>query len=79
MGMYDSVYVKCPNCGEESEFQSKSGDCFLSRYTLEDCPQDVLIDVNRHAPIFCDCGVSYLVDIKNRKAILLLNQKENTK
>lgn len=29
MGMYDSVMVRCPKCGEEHEFQSKSGECLL--------------------------------------------------
>lgn len=24
MGMFDSVWVKCPKCGTENEFQTKS-------------------------------------------------------
>ena len=35
MGMYDSVWVKCPKCGEENEFQSKSGECILGFYNLQ--------------------------------------------
>lgn len=71
MGMFDSVWVKCPECGIENEFQSKSGECALENYTLEDCPDDVLADVNRHAPCQCKCGAFYEVDIKSRKAIIL--------
>lgn len=71
MGMYDSVMVKCPKCGEEQEFQTKSGDCFLDVYTLEDCPDDVMVDVNRHSPYDCNCGEVFQVDIPTRKAVSL--------
>lgn len=69
MGMFDSVMVTCPNCYEDSEFQSKSGDCFLEVYTLEDCPEDVLSDVNRHSPHKCSCGINFEVSIPHRKVI----------
>jgi len=71
MGMFDSVYVKCPKCETENEFQSKSGDCFCLSYTLENCHEDVLSDVNRHSPCRCECGTFYEVDIENRKPIEL--------
>jgi len=62
MGLFDSVMVPCPTCGKRSEFQSKSGDCFMATYNLEDCPVEVLADVNRHAPNTCDqCGAVYRV------------------
>jgi uncharacterized Zn finger protein len=64
MGMFDSVWVKCPNCGTANEFQSKGGGCALIDYTLEDAPADVLSDVNRHAPVSCSkCGNSYKVKV----------------
>lgn len=71
MGMFDSVWVKCPNCGDENEFQSKSGECVLANYDLDNCPADVLENVNRHAPLKCECGVMYQVDIKEKKAVLV--------
>ena len=71
MGMFDSVWVRCPKCETENEFQTKSGNCFLEEYTLENCPDDVLSDINRHAPIECYyCGTSFRVDIQPRKAII---------
>lgn len=71
MGMFDTVWVKCPNCGEENNFQSKSGECILGNYDLEDAPDDVMVNVNRHAPIECDkCKCKYEVDIPNKKAII---------
>lgn len=71
MGMFDSVWVKCPNCGLEHEFQSKSGECILGNYVLDDCPDDVMEDINRHAPCTCECGASYKVDIPNKKAMIV--------
>lgn len=71
MGMYDSVMVKCPKCGEEHEFQSKSGDCFLDVYTLENCPDDVMANVNRHSPCKCDCGTTFQVDVSTRRAVVV--------
>ena len=71
MGLYDSVWVECPNCGKENEFQSKSGECNLFDYTLENCPDNVLEDVNRHSPYYCECCALYEVDIAKRKPFLL--------
>jgi len=73
MGMFDSVWVKCPNCGQENQFQSKSGDCCLRNYNLGDCPDDVLQNVNRHSPIKCDCECKYAVDINSREAVIISN------
>ncbi len=71
MGMYDTVIVNCPKCGAENDFQTKSGECILAEYTLENCPDDVMVDVNRHSPCQCDCGASFEVDVKTRKAVLV--------
>jgi hypothetical protein len=72
MGLYDTILGKCPKCGTESEFQSKSGECLLRNYDLKHCPDDVLLDANRHSPNYCDgCGSYYEIDIKNRKGRLV--------
>jgi len=75
MGMYDSIWVNCPKCNKESEFQSKGGDCYLSNYTLENCPNDVLKDANRHSPNKCDCGAVFEIDIELRKPIQLTTKQ----
>ena len=54
MGMYDSLFVKCP-CGKEIEFQSKAGDCWLIRYTIFDAPPKVAADLAGKSKQ-CDCG-----------------------
>lgn len=71
MGMFDRVWVKCPKCETENEFQTKSGECCMGNYTLEDCPDDVLVDVNRHSPCLCKCGAYYMVDTIGREAVLV--------
>jgi hypothetical protein len=64
MGMYDTVIVPCPTCGTTSEFQSKGGQCLLKTYSLDEAPDDVLLDVNRHAPDTCGkCGTRFGVAI----------------
>lgn len=71
MGMYDTIWVKCPKCGTENGFQTKSGDCFLANYDLEEAPEDAMMNVNRHSPCKCEnCETLYEVNIENRKAIL---------
>lgn len=68
MGMFDSVMVPCPKCGEMSEFQSKSGRCTLTTYTLDEAPDDVLLDVNRHGPARCSkCDVLYGVEVTGER------------
>lgn len=69
MGVYDSVMVPCPRCKRKHEFQSKSGRCCLDMYELEDAPDDVMENVNRHAPCECECGCLYMVDDATRTPI----------
>lgn len=37
MSCFDSIFVKCPKCGEQIEFQSKSGDCHMKEMSLARC------------------------------------------
>lgn len=62
MGVYDTIYFKCPKCGEEINAQSKSGECLLKNYPNTDVPISVAYDANRHAPFKCDCGAVWLFD-----------------
>lgn len=67
MGMFDSILVNCPICGEEYECQSKSGECSLKVFTLENCPEEEFEDVNGHAPFTCKCGTKFKVGTYQRK------------
>ncbi len=76
MGMYDIVFVPCPTCGERGEFQSKSGDCTLETYELDEAPDDVLRDVNRHAPLRCHvCGTRYAVEVSGSRPLRTLSAR----
>jgi len=62
MGCYDTVLVPCPNCGELYQAQSKSGDCSMSEFDLSTAPNDVMENINRHAPFECErCGTNFRV------------------
>jgi hypothetical protein len=68
MGVYDTIMAKCPECGAKNYFQTKSGDCILADYNIEDAPEDVMCDANRHTPQNCEgCDKLLVVDIENRK------------
>ena len=45
MGMFDRVWVSCPKCGAQVEFQSKAGECILKDYTLNDVPPEIREDI----------------------------------
>ena len=78
MGCYDTIFVPCPKCGEEYEAQSKSGDCLLRHYTFgENVPEDVLSNVNRHAPFACDCGAKFEVDLEKMEVVLVTEERES--
>lgn len=65
MGMFDSVQVPCPKCKRIEEFQSKSGDCILEVYTLENVPANVVLGINRHSPYECrECKTKFAVRVK---------------
>jgi len=68
MGIFDSVMVPCPKCGTRAEFQSKgSEDSYLRTFELHEAPDDVLSDVNRHAPARCEnCGTMFEVKYTGR-------------
>lgn len=36
MGVFNTIIVDCPSCGEPVEFQTKSGTCALSYFHISD-------------------------------------------
>ena len=55
MGMFDSLYVSCPECGDIVEFQSKAGDCNLISYEKTNVPIAIAIDLDGKV-VLCKCG-----------------------
>jgi hypothetical protein len=77
MGCYDTILVPCPECGKEYDAQSKSGDCLMRIYSFNDCPEDVMINVNRHAPFVCfKCGTTFEVEF-NPNLRIVKSEKKN--
>lgn len=62
MGVYSTINIPCPKCGQLYPAQSKSGECNMETYKFPDVPFNVLSDINRHAPFKCDCGAVFQVE-----------------
>jgi hypothetical protein len=63
MGVYDTILLPCPKCGELYGAQSKSGECFLNTYTFKNAPKEAMENVNRHAPFTCSkCKTVFYVE-----------------
>jgi len=62
MGMFDSLYVNCPKCKKQLEFQSKSGECLLSVYTKESLTPQVAIGMNGDIVKCKSCGNSFKLE-----------------
>ncbi len=56
MGMFDSLIVQCPHCNNNVEFQSKAGECCLTDYNINDCPPNILGDLNDQFEYCKNCG-----------------------
>ncbi len=55
MGMFDSVWAKCPKCDKDVEFQSKAGECCLIDYTSDSVPAVIAADIAGESNT-CQCG-----------------------
>lgn len=57
MGLFDSVYAGCPQCGAKVEFQSKADECpYMNNYTLQSAPTHILVDVMNEPQCCGACG-----------------------
>ena len=54
--MFDSLRIKCTNCGHEIEFQSKAGDCTLHDYDIQGLPANIAMDLNGQSEECEGCG-----------------------
>jgi predicted RNA-binding Zn-ribbon protein involved in translation (DUF1610 family) len=61
MGMFDTVYVECPGCGEEVEMQTKTGPCLLGQYSLDSAPPEVLLGVANEPECCPECFEEFII------------------
>jgi hypothetical protein len=79
MGMFDRVWITCPECGKEFEQQTKAGPCLLIDYHLsgyeDDIPPYILEDLEnrpgqydfRGYDMKCDhCGCEVEIEVHGR-------------
>ncbi len=45
MGMFDTVFAPCPECGKLLGFQSKEGECDLKKYKHTSVPAEIAADL----------------------------------
>lgn len=55
MGSFDTIYMYCPSCGTQLEFQSKSGDCHLREYRQHDVPTTVSVGADSDVQACPNC------------------------
>ncbi len=60
MGMFDSVYFKCPSCGETIEEQSKVGDCMLFTFDQSEVPLAIAESI-AGTKVYCDGCKEYFM------------------
>jgi hypothetical protein len=46
MGMFDTVVAQCVMCNEDISVQSKSGECSLDSYDLNDVPLSIASELH---------------------------------
>lgn len=77
--MFDSLYVNCPNCGNELEFQSKSGVCFLYSYKKNNLPTEVAMGMDGNI-VKCDfCNTNFKLECKIPEVVKIKLIKTNKK
>ena len=62
--MYDTVWVTCPKCGEGIDFQSYAGDCLHRRFSLNDAPFEILLDLNKEVDECVCCRTQVKIGIR---------------
>lgn len=65
MGVYDTVKLRCPECGNRINAQTKSTipSPSLNTYDMKSAPIDVLSGI-RDETFECDCGCMFEIKIQ---------------
>ena len=74
MGVYDEIRWECPGCKADNLAQSKSGDCVLAVYPMDDVPLCVAMDANRHSLRCHNCHCAY--QFSHKVAMRIVKREE---
>ena len=64
MGAYNTILVPCPKCGDEVEFQTKSGSCDYQSYKLNLAPIEDVTGIKGEIEECPNCRSRVTVDIQ---------------
>jgi len=71
MGCFNTLIVKCPNCGDELEFQTKSGTCTGEAFDKYAPITEIVGAVGKTEK--CECGATVeIVDVERQFRIQTL-------
>jgi len=65
MGMYDTVYVHCPDCGALVGFQTKVGRCNLKEYHGDNVPSHIARGVDGETNTCPGCKVDVSIHVQS--------------
>lgn len=69
MGMFDSVWFRCPKCEEDMEAQSKAGECSLIDYRSSSVPESIAKDIAGEWVYCKKCKTSYQIEDRKEKMV----------
>jgi hypothetical protein len=65
MGLYDSVWLRCPRCGGISvEVQSQANGSHMKSYTEEDAPPNIIQDIDNQTCTCDSCHAKWKIDVR---------------
>ncbi|MCM1322892.1 MAG: hypothetical protein NC218_01765 [Acetobacter sp.] len=56
MGCFDSVFIRCPKCGNKIEYQSKACQCDMGQYKENAVPLAIAADIEYTVRQCSNCG-----------------------
>ncbi len=63
MGMFDTVWFKCPTCGGAVEQQSKAGDCELQTIPASEVPAEIAASIEGEYISCRACGEHFKIRV----------------
>ena len=70
MGVYDTIHIMCPECGELYEEQSKAADCILANYTVANAPPAILADIANERFECSNCKTEFCVVLQHMAHVI---------